>query len=99
MAYRTPVEYSVWHVPGSINLPLGKELDNIDELQKWQKIYVYCHSGRRSQTVYINLTNKGLKNVICLRSSGMVDWVASGYPVEIWQHTNYYSQETHMEEF
>ena len=99
MDCRTPKEYAVGHVPGSINLPLGKELENIDELQKWQKIYIYCHSGRRSQTVYINLTNKGLKNVICLRSSGMVDWISSGYPVEIWQHTNYYSQETQMEEF
>ena len=80
---RRPDEYKLGHIPGALNVPMGKELERLGELQDCRKIYLYCHSGRRAQTVYANLTTKGLANLVCLRSSGMEDWKASGYPVEM----------------
>ena len=79
---RTPDEYEAGHIPGAINLPMGKELDQLGELRVYRKIYLYCYSGRRSQTVFATLTSKGLDNLVCLGSSGMADWKKFGYPVE-----------------
>jgi glyoxylase-like metal-dependent hydrolase (beta-lactamase superfamily II)/rhodanese-related sulfurtransferase len=79
---RTPDEYEAGHVPGALNVPMGKELERLGELQNCQKIYLYCHSGRRAQAVYASLATKGLANMVCLGSSGMAAWKASGYPVE-----------------
>ena len=79
---RTPDEYEAGHIPGAINLPMGKELDQLGELRVYRKIYLYCYSGRRSQTVFATLTSKGLDNLVCLGSSGMAEWKKFGYPVE-----------------
>jgi len=78
---RTPDEYKTGHIPSAINLPMGKELDQLGELQDYRKIYLYCYSGRRSQTVFATLTSKGLDNLVCLGSSGMAEWEKFGYPV------------------
>ncbi len=79
---RTPDEYNAGHVPGARNVPMGKELDCLQDLQVCRKIYLYCHSGRRAQAVYATLATKGLDNLVCLGSSGMADWKKSGYPIE-----------------
>jgi len=79
---RTQNEYEAGHIPGAINLPMGKELDQLGELRVYRKIYLYCYSGRRSQTVFATLTSKGLDNLVCLGSSGMAEWKKFGYPVE-----------------
>jgi len=79
---RTQDEYEAGHIPGAINLPMGKELDQLGELRDYRKIYLYCYSGRRSQTVFATLTSKGLDNLVCLGSSGMAEWEKFGYSVE-----------------
>ena len=79
---RTRAEYESGHIPGAINIPMGNELDQLSELQDYRKIYLYCQSGRRSQSVYTSLMSKGLDNMICLRSSGMAEWKKYGYHVE-----------------
>jgi len=79
---RTSLEYEAGHIPGAINIPMGKELDHLSELSKYKKIYLYCQSGRRSQSVYTSLLSKGLKNMVCLGSSGLDEWLKCGYQIE-----------------
>ena len=79
---RTPDEYEAGHIPGAVNIPMGKELDQLGELRDYRKIYLYCQSGRRSQSVYTSLISKGLDNLVCLRSSGLAEWKKCGYHVE-----------------
>ncbi|MBI3773169.1 MAG: MBL fold metallo-hydrolase [Gammaproteobacteria bacterium] len=79
---RTPEEYEIGHVPGSRNIPFGTEVQHIDELRKFEKVYLYCRSGRRAQTAFTNLTIVGLNNLVCVGHSGMPHWVLAGYPVE-----------------
>ena len=79
---RTTSEYESGHIPGAINIPMGKELENIDELADYSKIYIYCQSGRRSQSVYTSLLSKGLNNMVCLGSSGLDEWIKCGYQIE-----------------
>ena len=78
---RSPGEYSMAHVPKSLNVPMGGEQEFIEELRNYDKVYLYCHSGRRAQTVYTILSRQGLDNLVCICSSGMADWIASGFPV------------------
>lgn len=79
---RTPEEYGIGHVPDSRNIPFGTEVQHADELKKFEKIYLYCRSGRRAQTAFTNLTIMGLNNLVCVGHSGMPNWVLAGYPVE-----------------
>jgi len=79
---RTEEEFATGRVPGSRNIPLGTEDQHIDELQEFELVYIYCHSGRRAQTALTHLSILGLDNLICVSHSGMPDWIESGYPVE-----------------
>ena len=83
---RTRAEYEAGHIPGAINIPMGKELDHLGELGDYRKIYLYCQSGRRSQSVYTSLLSKGLDSMVCLRSSGLDEWKKCGYNLEIYQN-------------
>ena len=78
---RTPWEYAAGHVPKSFNIPMGEEIGHIEELVKREKVYLYCKSGRRAQTVYTLLAKQGLTNLVCISSSGIKEWFSSGLPV------------------
>ncbi len=80
---RRAEEYAEGHVPGSINIPLGSESSRAEELQAYNKVYMYCRSGRRAQTALTNLSLIGLNNLVCVSHTGMPNWIAAGYPVEL----------------
>lgn len=82
MDNRTPEEFAKGHVPGSVNIPLGTENDNIDRLRQFDQVYIYCRSGRRAQTTFTNLSFQGLEHLYCISHSGMPDWIDAGYEVE-----------------
>ena len=82
MDNRTPEEFAKGHVPGSQNIPMGTENAHVDELRQYDKIYLYCRSGRRAQTATTNLNFQGLNHIVCISHSGMPDWEKAGYPVE-----------------
>ena len=79
---RTPEEYARGHVPGSLNIPLGTEDGQIETLNNYSQVYIYCRSGRRAQTSFTNLNLQGLEHLVCISHSGMPDWIAAGYQVE-----------------
>jgi len=78
---RSKEEYQQGHVPNSQNIPLGTEPDYLAYFKKFKHIYIYCHSGRRSQTALTNLAMMGLENISCVSHSGFDDWKALGYPI------------------
>ena len=61
---RTPAEYMLGHIPGSVNLPLHN-LDEIEYLidNKERPLYLYCQSGARSQQAAMQLADMGYRNV------------------------------------
>jgi len=81
MDNRTPEEYAKGHVPGSVNIPLGTENDNVDKIKSYDSVYIYCRSGRRAQTTFTNLSFLGLEHLTCISHSGMPDWIKGGYEV------------------
>ena len=79
---RRAEEFTEGHVPGSRNIPLGRESDYVAELKAYSKVYMYCRSGRRAQTALTNLSLIGINNLVCVSHTGMPNWIAAGYPVE-----------------
>lgn len=79
---REPDEFRLGHVPGSKNIPHEKVKAHAAELKRYETVYLYCRSGRRSTIAYQVLSNEGLDNLICVKGSGMEDWLKSGFEVE-----------------
>jgi adenylyltransferase/sulfurtransferase len=61
---REEIEYQTFNL-GGINIPLGKLLRDIEELdyEKENEIIVICQRGLRSETAKRALINQGFKNV------------------------------------
>ncbi|WP_099204492.1 rhodanese-like domain-containing protein [Scatolibacter rhodanostii] len=70
---RTREEYREARLPNSKNLPLN-QIDNITSqvADKNSKIYVYCHSGARSQQACEKLMKIGYRNVTNI--GGIIQW-------------------------
>ncbi len=79
---RTPEEFNSGHVPGAVNIPFGSETSRANELKQYNRVYLYCRSGRRAQTALTNLSLLGLINLVCVGHSGMPQWREEGFPVE-----------------
>ncbi len=79
---RTAEEYASGHVPRSKNISHTDIAQNVQGLQGYNHIYIYCQAGRRSQIAAMELEKNGFRNLICVSSAGMGHWVASGFPVE-----------------
>ncbi len=56
---RSAPEYDAWHIPGAVNIPLGKLRGNLDQLPRAQPILVYCKVGFRSYLAYRLLKQRG----------------------------------------
>lgn len=79
---REPNEYREAHVPGSRNIPLAGVGNFVTELSKYDRVYIHCRSGRRAQAAAAELAAKGLKNLVCIGGTGMVDWLSAGFTFE-----------------
>ena len=67
---RTEAEWNDGHVEGAIFIPyksIGERIGTVTE-DKSRRIYVYCHSGKRSQIAKKSLEKLGYKNVANLKS-------------------------------
>ena len=48
---REPYEVEDGNIKGSINIPMGDFLENLDQLDKSKQIVIYCNTARRSKPV------------------------------------------------
>lgn len=70
---RTILEYRSGHLPNSIHLPLDR-IDQITERipDRDERIFVYCHSGARSQAACQRLAALGYTDVTNI--GGIIQW-------------------------
>lgn len=70
---REPNEFSYCRIKGSVNLPMGRVLAGLAELDPKRETVVICHHGMRSAQVANFLATNGFENVSNL-SGGVAAW-------------------------
>ena len=78
---REKKEFATSHIPGAI--PVGYDsfsLENVKNIPKSARIYVYCSIGYRSNKVAEILLSDGYKNVYNLYG-GVFNWANNGFPL------------------
>lgn len=79
---RTPQEYQTeGHIDGSINIPHEEVSTRINELKKYERIYIHCRMGGRAQKAAQALLQAGFENLVCISENGINAWIEAGYPV------------------
>ncbi len=78
---RTAEEFQEGHIAGALNIDHESVLDHVDELKRFKAVYVHCRSGGRAGFAVNALQQAGLTNLVCIGNTGMLHWVAAGYPV------------------
>ena len=64
---RSPDEFRACHVPDSINVPLDKIEQNIEnEIPREGTVYLLCQSGMRSERARKLLESRGYTHLICI---------------------------------
>jgi rhodanese-related sulfurtransferase/glyoxylase-like metal-dependent hydrolase (beta-lactamase superfamily II) len=77
---RTPHEWTVKHIEGSLNIPLNHLQDRIDEVPRDCRIAIHCAGGYRSSIAASILQQYGMTNLIEI-AGGLAAWEAAGLPV------------------
>lgn len=69
---REPFEYSDWHIPGAVNVPVSRVLQQKLDVPKDRKIVAVCAHGFRSQsaTRYLSVAGYDVRTL----EGGMVEW-------------------------
>ncbi len=70
---REPWEFDICHIAGSVNIPMSRIVNSVDELDKTAMTVVICHHGTRSYHVGSFLENNGFKRIINL-DGGVSAW-------------------------
>lgn len=79
---RNPDEFQEAHIAGAKNIPLPKVAQHVEELKKFEHVYIHCKRGGRAKTAFEALKNAGLNNLVCVHDAGMDLWIESGYKIE-----------------
>jgi rhodanese-related sulfurtransferase len=76
-------EFAAGHLPDAQNIPTGKLVERIAELEKFKDkpIIVCCASGMRSNKACAELKKQGFEKLHNL-AGGVDAWVGAGYPVK-----------------
>jgi rhodanese-related sulfurtransferase len=78
---RTPEEFASGRVPGAVNIPVGQLSSRLAELEKDDRLVVYCERGPRAAIAAGTLLEAGYTNVSHL-TGDMAGWRAAGLPIE-----------------
>ena len=81
---REPNEYGKGHIENSINTPLGKLADQLNQFtdRKNSPIIVVCQSGTRSVPACKTLSKAGFTDVYNI-TGGMQAWEDSKLPIKV----------------
>jgi rhodanese-related sulfurtransferase len=77
---RTPDEHRIGRIPQVVNMPLDEIVGKVEELKKYDRIYVHCQSGNRSQKACASLASLGLENAVNVEG-GIGEWERLGFEV------------------
>ena len=79
---REPSEFAGGHIPGAVNIPLGRVLSHAAELAgRNRPVVAVCLSDMRSRRAAAQLRHAGLRDLAILQG-GIFAWVRQGYPFE-----------------
>lgn len=78
---RSREEFAEGHIAGAKNIPHDEVAPHASELKGYDRVIIHCMRGGRATMAYQALSQAGLKNLVCIGTSGMGDWLAAGYPV------------------
>jgi rhodanese-related sulfurtransferase len=76
---REPGEYAEGHVPGAVNIPLGRLTARLDELDRTTPVHLICASGNRSAAMADVLRAHGFIAVNV--RGGTSAWIRAGRSV------------------
>lgn len=82
---REPNEYEDGHIPGAILVPLSTVLENTQEFESDETVYVVCRSGGRSMQACEMLQEVGITNVVNV-AGGTMGWIALGNEIVTGEH-------------
>jgi len=68
---RSPQEYELWHIPGAVNIPLGKLRLQLDKIPRDRRVYLYCKVGFRSYLAYRLLRQMGISKLATLAGGSL----------------------------
>ena len=75
---RTPAEYQAGRIASVVNRPLDELENYVGEFQSYQKIYVHCQSGNRSQKACDKLRALGIHHYVNV-VGGVSAWEQAGF--------------------
>jgi hydroxyacylglutathione hydrolase len=78
---RNSSEFTAGHLPGALNLPLGRLAERIDELPRGRTLVIHCQSGARAGVAAGLLASRGFDDVRHL-AGDYAGWTKAGRPVE-----------------
>ena len=80
---RTPEEYAAGHIPNAININIfDKDFSNqINSLEKYKTVFVYCKVGGRSADAVKILAKNKFNNIIDLKG-GIMAWQANKFEID-----------------
>lgn len=86
---REPEEFIDGHIPGAVNIPLGRlehEVDHhpavVERALRERPVVLYCLSGGRSARAAAALRRRGFANPVSL-AGGILAWESDGHPVAV----------------
>ncbi len=77
---RTSTEWGEGHIPGSVNVPLGRLPEGVENLPADVPLVVHCNTGPRAMVALAALRAQGLDPVLHLEGD-MAGWKSQGRPV------------------
>jgi rhodanese-related sulfurtransferase len=75
-------EFDSGHIKGARNQPHDEVEDIVQDLMKFDTVYVHCKMGGRAQIASQALSGMGLTNIVCVGNGGMQRWSDQGWETE-----------------